>query len=218
MTAPLRLVVWIAGALAVTVGGAAVSRSLARDLSTPVDLPRVTYTTSRSCVMCHPQRYETWHRTFHRTMTQSATSDAVVGDFNDATLTYQGVTSRFTRDGERYVIETLSPAGVMERYGVVMTVGSRRIQQYVARIGDHHVRLPVAWNIEEKRWIHLNGGFLHPDGSDFNTHLAVWDNNCIFCHNVKARPGFDNDANTFDARVAELGSRARRVTGRRTST
>jgi predicted CXXCH cytochrome family protein len=155
--------------------------------------------------MCHPQRYETWHRTFHRTMTQSATSDAVVGDFNDATLTYQGVTSRFTRDGERYVIETLSPAGVMERYGVVMTVGSRRIQQYVARIGDHHVRLPVAWNIEEKRWIHLNGGFLHPDGSDFNTHLAVWDNNCIFCHNVKARPGFDNDANTFDARVAELG-------------
>src|SRR5207344_3309436 len=70
VTAPLRLVAWIAGALALAAGGAAVSRSLARDLSTPVDLPRVAYTTSTSCVMCHPKRYETWHRTFHRTMTQ----------------------------------------------------------------------------------------------------------------------------------------------------
>ena len=63
---------------------------------------------------------------------------------------------------------------------MAMTVGSRRIQQYVTRIGDRHVRLPLAWNIEEKRWVHLNGAFLHPDGSDFNTHRADWDNNCIF--------------------------------------
>jgi len=180
-------------------------RTIAVEVKTPVELPGASYATSASCVLCHPQRHGTWHRTFHRTMTQRAGPDAVLGDFENASLAYQGVTSRFTREGDRYFIETLSPAGATERYQVAMTVGSRRLQQYVTRIGDRHVRLPLAWNVEEKRWIHLNGAFLHPDGSDFNTHRASWDNNCIFCHNVKAEPRYDEASAAFDARVAELG-------------
>jgi predicted CXXCH cytochrome family protein len=180
-------------------------QSVATDVKTPVDLATVSYSTSKPCVTCHPNRYATWHRTFHRTMTQRAGPGAVVGNFESQSLTFQNVTSRFTREGDRFFIETLSPAGAMERYEVTMTVGSRRIQQYLTRIGDRHVRLPLAWNIEEKRWIHLNGGFLHPDGSGFNTHRVEWDYNCIFCHNVKAQPRLDEASNTFDARVAELG-------------
>lgn len=195
----------IAAALALSAATWGVVRSIAVEVGTPVDLAHVSYARSGDCRMCHPRRYETWHRTFHRTMTQQARPGAVAGNFENASLEYQGVTSRFTRAGDRYFIETLSPAGAMERYEVAMTVGSRRVQQYVTKIGDRHIRLPLAWNIEERRWIHLNGAFLHPDGSDFNTHLASWDNNCIFCHNVKAQPRFDDATNTFDARVAELG-------------
>jgi predicted CXXCH cytochrome family protein len=200
-----RLAAVLLATLALAAGGATMVRSIAVELKTPVDLPRVPYATSSSCVMCHPRRYQTWHRTFHRTMTQRAGPEAMVGNFENASLTYQGVTSRFTREGDRYFIQTLGPSGAMERYEVALTVGSRRIQQYVTRVGDRHVRLPLAWNIEEKRWIHLNGGFLHPDGSDFNTHRAGWDNNCIFCHNVKAQPRFDDASDTFNAQVAELG-------------
>jgi len=197
----------VAAAVAVVLCGAAalLARSVANEIRKPVDLSQVSYTTSAECVMCHPRRYETWHRTFHRTMTQRAGGEAVVGDFENATLVYQGVTSRFTHQGDRYFIETLSPAGGLERYEIAMTVGSRRIQQYVTQVGGRHVRLPLAWNIEEKRWIHLNGGFLHPDGSDFNTHRVDWDNNCIFCHNVKAQPRFDEATSSFDPRVAQLG-------------
>jgi predicted CXXCH cytochrome family protein len=201
----VRIAVLAIGVLAVGGGLALRMRSIAGEVSTPVEPATVPYATSTQCQLCHPGRYDTWHRTFHRTMTQRAIAGAVVGDFANASLTYQGVTSRFTRDGDRYVIETLSPEGGMERYPLELTVGSRRIQQYVTRIGDRHVRLPLAWNIEERRWIHLNGGFLDPDGADFNTHRAVWDNNCIFCHNVKAQPRYDEASGRFDARVAELG-------------
>jgi predicted CXXCH cytochrome family protein len=155
--------------------------------------------------MCHPGHFASWHRTFHRTMTQLATPAAVLGDFANATFTYQGVTSRFTHEAGGYFIETLAPDGTRERDSVVLTVGSRRIQQYVTVVGDRHVRLPLAWDIGERRWIHLNGAFLHPDGADFNTHRAVWDQNCIFCHNVKAQPRYDGATNRFDAQVAELG-------------
>ncbi len=200
-----RTLIAVAGALALATLGVARVRDVARETRTPVHLPGVRYATSATCVPCHPGRFESWHRTFHRTMTRRADRAAVVGDFEDASLTYQGVTSRFTREGDRHFIATLSPDGAIERHEVVMTVGSRRIQQYVARIGRRHVRLPLAWDIEERRWIHLNGGFLHPDGSDFNTHRADWDNNCIFCHNVKAQPRYDEATDTFDPRVEELG-------------
>ena len=200
-----RLVAPLLGALALGGGSAAWVGSIAREVKQPVDLPRVSYATSATCVPCHPGRFETWHRTFHRTMTQRANRATVLGDFTGASLTYGGVTSRFGRDGDRHWIETLSPGGTIERHEVVLTVGSRRVQQYVTRVDDRHVRLPLAWNIEEKRWIHLNGGFLDPDGTDFNAHRTTWDTNCIFCHNVKARPRYDPATARFDARVEELG-------------
>ena len=65
---------------------------------------------SRTCVRCHPDHYASWSRTFHRTMTQLASPEAVLGDFEDASYTYGGVTSRFTRDGARFYIETLDTA------------------------------------------------------------------------------------------------------------
>ncbi|MCA9981592.1 MAG: hypothetical protein KDD89_12180, partial [Anaerolineales bacterium] len=182
------------------------------DITTHREIPSAEYVQSTDCVNCHPAQYETWYATYNRTMTQrpSDTPTAVVGDFNNATFTYKDITSRFWQDDGRYFIETLSldsPDGnnQLATYEVAMTVGSRRFQQYVTQQGDRHIRLPVAWNISEQRWIHLNGGFLDPEETPFNNHAALWDANCIFCHNVKAQPGYDFEYQTFDAQVAELG-------------
>ena len=186
-------------------GAIAAGASIRNDLATSVDLASVDYVRSETCRRCHEDHYQSWRQTFHRTMTQDAGPEAVLGDFENVTYTYDGVTSRFTRSGEDYYIETLGPEGRLERYRVARTVGSRRVQQYVVKVGDRYLRLPLAWNVEERRWFHLNGGFLHPDGSDFNTHTALWDANCIFCHNTKAKPGYDLSRQTFSSSVAQLG-------------
>lgn len=193
----------VAGAL---VGAAGIAVGLSRrDLQQPVDLSRASFVTSTSCRRCHPDRHSSWARTYHRTMTQPASPQAVLGDFDDARFVFEGVESRFSRRGDRFHIETLGPGGAREDFEVALTVGSRRFQQYVTRVGDRHLRLPLAWNIEERRWFHLNGGFLTPDGLDFSAHTAVWDANCIFCHNVKGNPGFDFATERFAARVEEYG-------------
>lgn len=179
--------------------------AVARELSQPFPLAAQSYVQSETCVRCHPDHTDSWFQTYHRTMTQEAGPESVLADFDEASYRYQGVTSRFSQADDRYFIETLGVDGVVDRFEVVRTVGSRRVQQYLTRSGDRYLRLPLAWNIEEGRWFHLNGGFLHPDGSDFNEHLALWDANCIFCHNVKADPGYDFETQTFDSQVAELG-------------
>ena len=117
-------------------GAIAAAASIRRDLATPVDLAPVDYVQSETCRRCHEEHYQSWRRTFHRTMTQEAGPEAVLGDFENAVYTYDGVTSRFTRSGDDYYIETLGPEGRLERFRVVRTVGSRRIQQYVVKVGD----------------------------------------------------------------------------------
>lgn len=197
--------VWLLIALAALAVGAMLVWATAREVAQPVAIAEQGYVQSDTCVRCHPSHYETWHDTYHRTMTQEASAEAVQGDFNDARYVYQGVTSRFTMQDGRYFMETLDTAGQMSQFEILRTVGSRRVQQYVTKIDDRYIRLPLAWNIEDGRWIHLNGGFLDPDGADFNDHLAIWDGNCIFCHNVNADPGYDLEAKRYDSSVAELG-------------
>lgn len=180
-------------------------RATAAELEVPVALGEVPYSGSASCRTCHPDHHESWRRTYHRTMTQEATPETVVGDFGGVAYIYGGVTSRFLREGDHFVIETLDGQGRLRKQRVARTVGSRRVQQYLTREGDRYVRLPVAWDIEAGRWFHLTSGFLDPDGTDFNRHRALWDANCVFCHNVKARPGYDWERARFDTQVAELG-------------
>lgn len=192
-------------AAALGVGGWLAVAPVRRDLATPVELARVPYVRSSACQRCHPDHTASWRRTFHRTMTQEAAERSVLGDFSGVALSYDGVTSRMYRSGERFVIETVGADGKRTAFDVVRTVGSRRFQQYLTRAGDRYLRLPWAWSIEEQRWLHLNGAFLDPDGTPFSTHQALWDANCIFCHNVKARPGYDWQKGTFASAVEELG-------------
>lgn len=197
---------WGLGALGIALVVGIDLLATAQEVATPQPLAPIAYAGSGTCRTCHPDHTDSWRRTFHRTMTQAATPAAVKGDFSGVTDTYQGVTSRFTREGDRFFMETLDGEGRgLRKYAIERTVGSRRFQQYVTREGDRYIRLPLAWNIEERRWFHLNGGFLDPDSAPFNLHRALWDANCIFCHNVKAQPGYDWAAGRFNSHVAELG-------------
>jgi|CXWL01.1.fsa_nt_gi predicted CXXCH cytochrome family protein len=148
-------------------------------------------------------------------MTQELPDAVVRGRFDGQPLDWLGVRAVPRRSGAGYEIELPHPrTGERRAFPVVRTVGSRRMQQYVTRMGDRHVRLPVAFSIEEDRWFHLSEAFFHPDGESYHTNTAVWDLNCIFCHNVKARPGRDarvrvgpevGPEGRIDSSVAELG-------------
>jgi len=185
---------------------------------------------SQTCQSCHPDQYASWHRTFHRTMTQAATPQSVLGAFDGKVVTFYGVPARPLREGDRYFIEYLDPTSlaVTRRLEVVKTVGSRRYQQYVVQgppgaPGNNLYRIPLLWHIGDQRWIHLNGAFLHgDDAQSYDSHTAIWNQNCIFCHNTGPNPGVINyDAmkaaaargeavnsatdSLYDSHVAEMG-------------
>ena len=205
----------IAIALMLIVGFTAVvgKRHVSRDLATARDLHGAAFSGSADCRRCHEDHFASWRRTFHRTMTQPATPSSVLGVFDGRELLYRGWKAQFvTREanGEtRYVVVFTDPEGVQVTRPIDRTVGSHRYQQYLTREQDRWLRLPVAWHVEEQRFFHMNGAFLTPDPgnpasqADFHRHEVVWNDNCIFCHNVGPNPAYDG--NSFSSEVAELG-------------
>ena len=119
----------------------------------------------------------------------------------------------FERDGRFFF--SLPPVGGdgPREAEVALCVGSRRYQQYFERVdgpsGTIYRRLPLLWHIGDGRWMHLNGAFLEADDDDWSKHQAVWNANCVFCHNTGIAPGLkpvgDGGDKRFDTHVADVG-------------
>lgn len=193
----------------------------------PVERRGAAVAGSDACLACHPTEHASWHASYHRTMTQPAAGAAVLAPFAGEHVDHLGFRATMTRrdDGSPHVrVAPVDEDGretgaALLDVDVVMTVGSHRYQQYLARIdrggGPGEVwRLPVAWHLATGRWIPMNAAFLEPEGARgdadaYLRHLSRWNDNCVLCHNTEPRPGLlaegTGDARRFDTRVGELG-------------
>ncbi|MBL4689192.1 MAG: hypothetical protein JKY37_31660 [Nannocystaceae bacterium] len=172
---------------------------------------------SETCARCHPQQHASWFASYHRTMTQKATGDAVLAPFAGESLRTLGFVATMTgkAQGRPHMrIASVDDGSVLLDVDVELTVGSHRYQQYVARIdrgggAQERWRLPLAWHPQARRWLHLSGAFLTPDGrdgsaEDYMRHMSRWSDNCIFCHNTEPSPGLGADG-LWRPQLAELG-------------
>jgi hypothetical protein len=164
------------------------------------------YLKSKSCLSCHTDHFASWARTFHSRMTQEALADTVQGDFDqNNTFEYLGVTARMDRRGGAFSMTLTYPDGRSQIHTIDRTVGSRRIEQYLTKQTGQYVRLPIAYDLVNRRWMSLNGSFFYPDRDNYFQHQTQWDTNCVFCHNVKAQPNMEPGSRRFDTEVTELG-------------
>jgi predicted CXXCH cytochrome family protein len=201
--------------LGVLLAAALLGFSHERELATPRDLHAVAYSGAASCTRCHADHAESFGRTFHRTMTREARGASVRAPFAGEQPSYFGVPARMDRRPDGTPTMSFGGGDVPQQsYDIVLTVGSRRYQQYIGKRGDELVRLPWAYHLEEQRWFHMNGAFLTADpeldehapsirAADYNRHLTRWNDNCIFCHNVSPSPGLT--AGVFHSSVEEYG-------------
>ena len=102
-----------------------------------------------------------WRESDHARAMEPANDKTVLGDFNNTTFTYAGITSTFTtRDGKFYA-RTDGPDGQLHDYEVAYTFGYRPLQQYlIAFPGGRYQSLGIAWDTRRKdaggqRWFHL---------------------------------------------------------------
>ena len=105
------------------------------------------FTGGRACVACHAEQAEAWRGSHHDLAMQQPDAATVLGDFDDATFTHEGITTTFFRDGERFRVRTDGPDGAPAEFDVVYVFGITPLQQYLVGLpGGRLQALTTAWD------------------------------------------------------------------------
>ncbi len=182
---------------------AAVPLSLLRSAPQgPRDITAVepTFAGTASCQECHPVEYARWEGSDHDKAMDIATDDTVLGDFEGATFTYRGVTSRFYRRDGKFFVFTEGPGGRMAEFEITHVFGHEPLQQYLVPFPGGRLQvLNVTWDVESDRWYRqYPDADIPPDDWLHWTRAGQnWNSMCAECHSTNLRKGYDAATDTY---------------------
>jgi predicted CXXCH cytochrome family protein len=169
--------------------------------------PESTYVGREKCVKCHEKENKAWLGSDHDRAMDPATPDTVLGNFDNATFVFKGVTSRFyTRDG-RYFVETEGPDGRTSEFPVTYVFGFDPLQQYLVPFPGGRLQcLHIAWDVERKTWFHLYPDQPPPprDWLHWTRNGQNWNGMCAECHSTDLKKNYDPKSDSYHTTWSEI--------------
>lgn len=170
------------------------------------------YASAEKCKNCHEKEYASWRHSQHALAMQVASGGSVLGNFDNASFSYNGITSTFfMRDG-RYMVRTDGEDGRLQDFEISHTFGIHPLQQYLVPFPDGRFQvLDIAWDSRKKeqggqRWMHLHphenvtaNDELHWTGINLN-----WNAMCADCHSTRVRKNYNPENKTYQTRYAVI--------------
>jgi tetratricopeptide (TPR) repeat protein len=173
---------------------------------------RAEYIGSGRCAGCHVNEIASWQRSQHAAAMTEASDATVLGNFDDARLTVQGVASTFFRRDGKFLVRTQGADGRAADFEIANTFGLFPLQQYLIEFpGGRRQALTLAWDTRPaaqggQRWFSLYpreriepGDPLHWTGREQN-----WNFMCADCHSTNLRKGYDPSTRTFHTTSSEI--------------
>lgn len=170
------------------------------------------FTGSAACQGCHAEEHAQWRGSHHDLAIQLPGPDTVLGDFNNASFSYNGVTTRFFRKGDKFMVNTDGEDGKLQDFEVAYVFGVDPLQQYLLPLSRGRLQaLSIAWDARPaaaggQRWYHL-----YPDEKiDYKDPLhwtgtyQNWNTSCAECHSTDLQKNYKPETRSFDTTFAEL--------------
>jgi tetratricopeptide (TPR) repeat protein len=162
---------------------------------------------SQKCRDCHKKEFDRWQGSHHDQAMDEANEKTVLGDFNHAVFEHFGVTSRFYRKENKFFVHTQGPQGKMGDFQITYTFGVYPLQQYLIPFpGGRFQCLPIAWDVEKKRWYHL-----YPDAPMDPKDWLYWTNAgqnwngmCAECHSTNLKKNYDVKTDSYQTTWSEI--------------
>src|SRR5277367_3670133 len=160
--------------------------------------PAATYVGEPVCAGCHSKEAEAWRGSHHALAMQVAKDGTVLGDFNDARFTYNGIVSTFFRRDGRFFVTTDGSDGKLADFEIKYTFGVYPLQQYlIAFPGGRLQALSIAWDERPKaeggqRWFHLypDEPIRHDDPLHWTGLEQNWNFRCAECHSTDVHKNY----------------------------
>jgi len=178
-----------------------------REVPAPAEAGVATFVGREICRPCHEAADESWLGSDHDRAMAPADETTVLGDFNDAVFTSHGITSRFFREGSRFMVTTEGPGGGMADFEITHTFGVEPLQQYLVPFPGGRLQcLNIAWDSDRGEWFDLNPDLLIPpdDWLHWTRAAQTWNGMCAECHSTNLEKGFDPKTRTYDTTWSEI--------------
>ena len=209
----------IAAAIGLVVVAAAVPAWLLRDA--PDRAPRqadrgriadAQYVGSERCASCHADQAGAWRGSQHQRAMQLASDETVLGNFDDASFTHAGVTSRFFRRDGRHFVRTDGPDGRLADFEVRYTFGVYPLQQYLLELPRGRLQaLSIAWDARAadaggQRWFTLypDEAIDHRDELHWTRREQNWNFMCADCHSTNVEKRYDATRDAYATAWSEI--------------
>ncbi|MDP5033303.1 tetratricopeptide repeat protein [Paraglaciecola sp.] len=171
-----------------------------------------TYIGSDTCAGCHQTEHQQWLSSDHHKAMQKPNDTTVLGDFNNVSVEFHQIQSRFFQDKGDYFVETLNKNAEKQTFKVVYTFGFNPLQQYILQTEQGHLQaFNIAWDSRAKaqggqRWYHLQPDeTITPDHPFFwQRHFQNWNSRCAECHTTGFQKQYEVDTHSYNSQFSEL--------------
>ncbi len=182
------------------------------DAPAPKVAKAATFVGRQACVECHAEQDPSWRGSHHDLAMQVPDETTVLGDFDDATFTYAGVTTTFFRDGGEFRVRTDGADGELSDFRVAYTFGVEPLQQYLLEFPDgRYQALSICWDTRPaseggQRWYHLYPGenVDHRDPLHWTGTLQNWNYMCAECHSTNLERNYHPAQDRYETTFSEI--------------
>lgn len=158
-----------------------------------------------ACAVCHAEQDKRWQGSHHDLAMQEVNEQTVLGDFQDAKFSKDGVESRFFRQNGQFMVNTDGPDGKLANFEIKYVFGVTPLQQYLIELpGGKLQALSIAWDSRSKdrggqRWFHLypNEKIDHTDELHWTRRSQNWNFMCAECHSTHLEKNYDAASRTY---------------------
>jgi len=164
-----------------------------------------SYVGAETCRTCHQAEYKNWKGSHHDLAMQEANDKSVLGNFDNVEISQYGVTSKFYKKDNNFMVLTEGATGAIQEFQIKYTFGLYPLQQYLIEFpGGRMQALSLAWDTRSKeeggqRWFHLypDEKIAYDDELHW-THLSQnWNTMCVDCHSTGVKKNYDASSKTF---------------------
>lgn len=167
---------------------------------------------AKACIDCHQTEAQAWQQSDHYQSMQVATSEHVLGDFNNVTFTAGVRSSKFITEQGKYYIETTNNSETMQRFKVRYTFGYFPLQQYLLETEQGRLQaFDVAWDSRPaddggQRWYQLqDDSVTDPEHPFFWTgYYQNWNSRCAACHSTDLQKHYNADTQSFNTTYQDV--------------
>ena len=158
------------------------------------------YVGDQNCKACHEKEFDLWKGSHHDKAMQEVNEETVLGDFNDHSVSLDGVKYRFYRKGPAYAVHITETDGSEQDYTISYVFGITPLQQYMVDFPKGRVQvLRASWDTEEKRWFHQYAGdkIALNDWLHWTRGGQNWNTMCAECHSTNLKKNYEVERDPF---------------------